>query len=59
MSELLTKPQLAERLQVSTRTVENLMAAGKITPAINEGKTLRFIFEDVLAELKPKKKSRR
>jgi excisionase family DNA binding protein len=59
MSELLTTDQLAERLQVSRRTIEKMKTAGKITPAINETRLVRYDLADVLDELKPKKKAAR
>jgi hypothetical protein len=50
--ELLKKAQLAEELNISTRSVENFMRRGWI-PFLRIGKkTVRFCLADVLATLK-------
>lgn len=61
--ELLDPAQLAERLRVSPNTIGNWRSSGKITPAIAEGRVVRYVLADVLAdvlaEMKPKKKARK
>lgn len=47
---LLTKRQIAERLQVSTRTVDAWMRAKRLA-YIKAGKTVRFRWSDCLARL--------
>ena len=42
----ITKPQLAERLQVSLRSIDNYLKKKKI-PVIRLGKSVRFRFSDV------------
>jgi hypothetical protein len=49
--ELLKKGQLAEELNISTRSVENFMRRGWI-PYVKIGKSVRFCLADVLATLK-------
>jgi hypothetical protein len=49
--ELLKKGQLAEELNISTRTVENFMRRGWI-PYLKIGKSVRYCLADVLATLK-------
>ena len=48
---LLTKPQIAGRLQVSTRTIDAWMALGHI-PFFRIGRCVRFRWDDVLARLR-------
>jgi excisionase family DNA binding protein len=48
--EILEKPQTAERLKVSTRTLDEWMRAGRV-PYFKIGKTVRFRWPDVLAHL--------
>jgi len=49
--ELLKKGQLAKKLNLSQRTVENFMRRGWI-PYVKIGKSVRFCLADVLATLK-------
>lgn len=49
----LTKQQLAPRLNISLRTVENMMADGDI-PHWKRGKVVRFHWPDVLNALRRK-----
>ena len=49
--ELLKKWQLAKKLNLSQRTVENFMRRGWI-PYVKIGKSVRFCLVDVLATLK-------
>ena len=49
--ELLKKAQLAEELNISTRSVENFMRRGWI-PYLKIGKSVRYCLADVLATLK-------
>lgn len=51
--QCLTKKQLAARLSVSTRTVENLMAANDV-PYVKPGKFVRFFWPDVIDALRRK-----
>jgi len=51
--EILQKPELAERLKVSTRTLDQWMKAGRL-PFLKIGKTVRFRWFDVLTELQGK-----
>ncbi len=46
MSKLLKKPQVARLLQLSTRTVDRLRAAGKL-PSFKLGRAVRFREDDV------------
>jgi len=48
--ELLEKPQTAERLKISTRTLDEWMRTGRV-PFLKIGKTVRFRWNDVLAHL--------
>ena len=48
--EILEKPQTAERLKVSTRTLDEWMRAGRV-PYFKIGKSVRFRWPDVLAHL--------
>lgn len=48
--EILEKPQTAERLKVSTRTLDEWMRAGRV-PYLKIGKSVRFRWSDVLAHL--------
>lgn len=48
---LLTKPQIASRLQVSTRTIDSWMALGYI-PFFRIGRCVRFRWDDVLARFR-------
>lgn len=50
-NELLTKRELAERLKLCTRSVENLVRQRKIT-CIKIGKSVRFDWLHVMEELK-------
>jgi excisionase family DNA binding protein len=45
-SEYLTKPQIAERLKVTTRTIDTWMQKGLI-PYRKIGRTVRFVWEEV------------
>ena len=49
--ELLKKAQLAEALNMSTRSIENYMARGWV-PYVRIGRCVRFCLSDVLATLK-------
>ena len=46
--EILEKPETAERLKISTRTLDQWMRAGRV-PFLKIGKTVRFRWGDVLA----------
>ena len=48
--EILEKPETAERLKISTRTLDQWMRAGRV-PFLKIGKTVRFRWADVLAHL--------
>ena len=48
--EILEKPATAERLKISTRTLDQWMRAGRV-PFLKIGKTVRFRWPDVLAHL--------
>jgi len=48
--QLLTKHNVAERLQVSPRTVDSYMQSGRIC-FLKIGRTVRFRWSDVLAKL--------
>ncbi len=48
--EILEKPQTAERLKISTRTLDEWMRAKRV-PFLKIGKTVRFRWADVLAHL--------
>ncbi|MEO5721663.1 MAG: helix-turn-helix domain-containing protein [Chthoniobacterales bacterium] len=48
--QLLTKRDLAERLQVSTRTIDGYMQSGRLC-FLKIGRTVRFRWPDVLAKL--------
>ena len=47
---LLTKRELAPRLRIAVRTLDNWVAKGRI-PHIKPGKTVRFRWSDVLEKL--------
>ena len=49
--ELLKKQQLAEALNISTRSIENYMRRGWI-PFVRVGRCVRFCLSDVLETLK-------
>ena len=49
--ELLKKGQLAEALNLSTRSIENYMVRGWL-PYVRIGRSVRFCLADVLATLK-------
>ena len=49
--QLLTKPQIADRLQVSTRTVDFWMAQGHL-PFFKIGRCVRFCWPDVMARFR-------
>ncbi len=50
-NEVLTKRELAERLKVSTRTIENLHV-----PCLNLGyRSKRYVWSEVLKELRKRK----
>ena len=49
--EFLNKRQLAERLRVKTRTIENWMAAG-VVPYIKIRKVVLFTWKDVVDHLR-------
>lgn len=51
--QLLEKQDVAHRLQISTRTLDQWMREGRI-PFFKIGKTVRFRWEDVLAHLDQK-----
>jgi excisionase family DNA binding protein len=51
--EILDKPSTAERLKISTRTLDQWMRAGRV-PFLKIGKTVRFRWADVLAHLQDK-----
>ena len=54
---LLTKPELARYLKISTRMIELLMARGEL-PFVRLGRrSVRFDLHDVLAELKSRSKT--
>jgi len=48
--EILEKPETAQRLKISVRTLDEWMRAGKV-PFLKIGKTVRFRWPDVLAQL--------
>ena len=48
--EILEKPKTAERLKISTRTLDQWMRTGRV-PFLKIGKTVRFRWTDVLAHL--------
>ena len=48
--EILEKPETAQRLKISTRTLDQWMRGGKV-PFLKIGKTVRFRWQDVLAHL--------
>jgi excisionase family DNA binding protein len=48
--EVLTKPELAKRLQLSTRTIDQWMRLRRL-PYLKLGKTVRFRWSDVVAHL--------
>jgi len=48
--EILEKPETAERLKISTRTLDQWMRSGRI-PFLKIGKTVRFRWPDVVAHL--------
>lgn len=50
LDELLEKPETAERLKISTRTLDSWMRSGRI-PFLKIGKTVRFRWPDVVAHL--------
>lgn len=51
--EILEKPETANRLKISTRTLDQWMRAGRV-PFLKIGKTVRFRWSDVLAHLTDK-----
>ena len=52
----LTKEQLAERWQLTTRTIENMVARGECPPPIKLGyKTIRWELADIEAHEQAKK----
>jgi len=51
--EILEKPETANRLKISTRTLDQWMRAGRV-PFLKIGKTVRFRWPDVLAHLTDK-----
>ena len=53
-TELLTKKELAKRLKVCERTIENMCNEGTI-PRIVFGRSVRFKWSDVLAALETPK----
>ena len=48
--EILEKPETADRLKISTRTLDQWMRSGRV-PFLKIGKTVRFRWGDVLAHL--------
>lgn len=48
--ELLLKPELAKRLKVSERTVENWSHSNRI-PSLKIGRVVRYLWSDVLLAL--------
>ena len=48
---LLTRTELAERLGVSSRTVDRMLADGEITPVILRTNLVRFYLPDVVRQL--------
>lgn len=50
LDELLEKPETADRLKISTRTLDSWMRAGRV-PFFKVGKTVRFRWNDVVAHL--------
>jgi excisionase family DNA binding protein len=48
--EILDKRETAQRLKISTRTLDQWMREGKV-PFLKIGKTVRFRWPDVLAHL--------
>ena len=51
--EVLEKLEIAKRLKISTRTLDQWMSAGRV-PFLKIGKTVRFRWADVLAHLQEK-----
>ena len=51
--EILAKSETAQRLKISTRTLDQWMRAGRV-PFLKIGKTVRFRWPDVLAHLQDK-----
>jgi len=49
---LFTKPQMAAMLQISVRTLNNLMQQGDVSYVRIKGKLVRFSAEDVIQRLK-------
>ena len=49
MEELLTKQQVADRFQISTRWIERQIAAGKLRPVRFSHKVIRFRESDLEA----------
>jgi len=50
IDRLLRKPEVAQRLEISCRTLDEWMRAGRV-PYLKIGKTCRFRWADVLAHL--------
>jgi excisionase family DNA binding protein len=48
--EILSKPEVANRLRISTRTLDQWMRLGRV-PFFKIGKTVRFRWVDVIANL--------
>jgi len=48
--EILEKPEAAERLKISTRTLDQWMRTGRV-PFLKIGKTVRFRWSDVVTHL--------
>ena len=58
MSEILTRDETADRLQINTRTLDNWVKRG-IVPCLRGGRIVRFDWEKVLQALeKPADTSR-
>jgi excisionase family DNA binding protein len=56
-TSLVTRHGLAKALNVSIRTIDQLIADGTITPIRLGGKLVRFYLPDVIAELRSKAKT--
>lgn len=59
LEDLYTVPELAVALRVPASTIYYWKSRGKITPAIDTGRNLKFLLTQVLKELgRPKQRSR-
>ena len=50
-TELLTKEELAERLKLTTRTIDTMIAQGRLPCLKLSPRTVRFHWSDVMAAL--------